>query len=494
MRPALSPCPFPALSLRPSVGSNVASLDSESFASQGAVPPGQVRALHAVLPPARSPRLLSSPVFPPSPPQVEYHQDKCEPCMQFAPEVAKVADSLKGLVKVGAINCNKAPDVCMQAQIKELPAFRLYPWEVRANPYTHKRYKDAPQVFTGDNTAKALVSFATAALPHDLVANISSGASADAFLSTNATLNKVVLFSTKPAVTPLFKALSLQFRKRLVFAQAKSTDEALAASFGATSFPALFLHKPDGNRQLYDGPLKPEPIAAFLEQFAAPAEPAADSATAGEAEGGPGGEEGNREECREVKEKFEKTAEELVGMIFVGVVDMHTDEDAKSTGEGAVWRGAAIPLGRRQGGERARSHAPGGSLKAMTAAVYALAPDSFVRHITADSLEVFAQTNPLQPKVGMRAGWGGNRECGHSGWGEPGRGWHIAADLLEVFAQTTRCSPRWDGGWLGMVAWQCGGGRRADGGKEGGGAVDAVWSADRAIPFVAHPTCAIYRF
>ncbi|CAI7805602.1 unnamed protein product [Closterium sp. NIES-54] len=39
------------------------------------------------------------------------------------------------------------------------------------------------------------------------------------------------------------------------------------------------------------------------------------------------------------------------------------------------------------------------SLKAMTAAVYALAPDSFVRHITADSLEVFAQTNPLQPKV-----------------------------------------------------------------------------------------------
>ncbi|CAI5959451.1 unnamed protein product [Closterium sp. NIES-65] len=387
---------------------NVASLDSESFASQ----------------------VLGQPAVW----LVEYHQDKCEPCMQFAPEVAKVADSLKGLVKVGAINCNKAPDVCMQAQIKELPAFRLYPWEVRANPYTHKRYKDAPQVFTGDNTAKALVSFATAALPHDLVANISSGASADAFLSTNATLNKVVLFSTKPAVTPLFKALSLQFRKRLVFAQAKSTDEALAASFGATSFPALFLHKPDGNRQLYDGPLKPEPIAAFLEQFAAPAEPAADSATAGEAEGGPGGEEGqsrwvrqmraanvssqvlqreemwmvaltsSAEECREVKEKFEKTAEELVGMIFVGVVDMHTDEDAKSlaTKYGVKEQcGEALlfPLGDDKEENEPDRMPLAASLKAMTAAVYALAPDSFVRHITADSLEVFAQTNPLQPKV-----------------------------------------------------------------------------------------------
>ncbi|CAI7799030.1 unnamed protein product, partial [Closterium sp. NIES-54] len=315
---------------------NVASLDSESFASQ----------------------VLGQPAVW----LVEYHQDKCEPCMQFAPEVAKAADSLKGLVKVGAINCNKAPDVCMQAQIKELPAFRLYPWEVKANPYTHKRYKDAPQVFTGDNTAKALVSFATAALPHDLVVNISSGASADAFLTANATLNKVVLFSTKPAVTPLFKALSLQFRKRLVFAQAKSTDEALAASFGAASFPALFLHKADGTRQIYEGPLKPEPIAAFLEQFAAPAEPAADSATAGGADAGGAGAAGEEsqarwvrqmraanvssqvlqreemwmvaltssaEECREVKEKFEKTAEELVGMIFVGVVDMHTDEDAK---------------------------------------------------------------------------------------------------------------------------------------------------------------------
>ncbi|CAI5508352.1 unnamed protein product, partial [Closterium sp. Naga37s-1] len=129
--------------------------------------------------------------------------------------------------------------------------------------------------------------------------------------------------------------------------RAKSTDEALAASFGATFFPALFLHKADGTRQLYDGPLKPEPIAAFLEQFAAPAEPVADSATAGEAEAGragSAGEEGlsrwvrqmrganfssqvlqreemwmvalasSSEECREVKEEFEKTAEEIVGM------------------------------------------------------------------------------------------------------------------------------------------------------------------------------------
>ncbi|CAI7920966.1 unnamed protein product [Closterium sp. NIES-54] len=314
---------------------------SASRACSSLAPPN--RPYHSL--PSPSPSLL---VCPPPLHQVEYHQDKCEPCMQFAPEVAKAADSLKGLVKVGAINCNKAPDVCMQAQIKELPAFRLYPWEVKANPYTHKRYKDAPQVFTGDNTAKALVSFATAALPHDLVVNISSGASADAFLTANATLNKVVLFSTKPAVTPLFKALSLQFRKRLVFAQAKSTDEALAASFGAASFPALFLHKADGTRQIYEGPLKPEPIAAFLEQFAAPAEPAADSATAGGADAGGAGAAGEEsqarwvrqmraanvssqvlqreemwmvaltssaEECREVKEKFEKTAEELVGMV-----------------------------------------------------------------------------------------------------------------------------------------------------------------------------------
>ncbi|CAI5507857.1 unnamed protein product [Closterium sp. Naga37s-1] len=126
-------------------------------------------------------------------------------------------------------------------------------------------------------------------LPHDLVTNISSAASADAFL---ATLNKV-----------------------------------------------------DGTRQLYEGPLKPEPVAAFLKQFAAPAEPAADSATAGEAEAGGAGAAGEEGQLRwvrqmrgvnfskpgaaargnvdggsrlpvwEVKEKCEKTAEELVGMV-----------------------------------------------------------------------------------------------------------------------------------------------------------------------------------
>ncbi|CAI5529101.1 unnamed protein product [Closterium sp. Naga37s-1] len=494
MRPALSPCPFPALSPPPVCAAatwhrwtrRVSPPKCSVNPPSGSYAPLPIASPHLSSPLLTLPRpssplvsslllilfsftrctmpgyrcfrdsiasvtLSSPPVVPfaprayhalPSPPfcawrQVEYHQDKCEPCMQFAPEVAKVADSLKGLVKVGAINCNKAPDVCMQAQIKELPAFRLYPWEVKANPYTRKRYKDAPQVFTGDNTAKALVSFATAALPHDLVVNISSGASADAFLAANATLNKVVLFSTKPAVTPLFKALSLQFRKRLVFAQAKSTDEALAASFGAASFPALFLHKADGTRQLYEGPLKPEPIAAFLEQFAAPAEPAADSATAGGADAsgaGAAGEESqarwvrqmraanvssqvlqreemwmvaltsSAEECREVKEKFEKTAEELVGMIFVGVVDMHTDEDAKSLAskygvKEPCGEALLFPLGDDKEENEPDRMPLAASLKAMTAAVYALAPDSFVRHITADSLEVFAQTNPLQPKV-----------------------------------------------------------------------------------------------
>ncbi|CAI5487618.1 unnamed protein product [Closterium sp. Naga37s-1] len=201
-------------------------------------------------------------------------------------------------------------------------------------------------------------------LPHDLVTNISSAASADAFL---ATLNKfrcpshitANLCSSAPPLPPSrlvvghgmacpgtsfgatsfgstsfgatsfgatsfgstsFGATSFgstSFGSTSFLSTSFGSTSFGSTSFGATSFPTLFLHKADGTRQLYDGPLKPEPIEAFLEQFAAPAEPAADSATAGEAEaGGAGaaGEEGQSEECREVKEKFEKAAEELVGM------------------------------------------------------------------------------------------------------------------------------------------------------------------------------------
>ncbi|CAI5992485.1 unnamed protein product [Closterium sp. NIES-64] len=69
---------------------------------------------------------------------------------------------------------------------------------------------------------------------------------------------------------------------------------------------------------------------------------------------------------------------------------------------------------------------PASSLKALAAAVYALAPDSFVCPITADSLEVFAHTILLQPKVAwgwarvraakvwMAAGW-----AGRVGWWQP---------------------------------------------------------------------------
>ncbi|CAI7821755.1 unnamed protein product [Closterium sp. NIES-53] len=320
---------------------------------------------------------------------------------------------------------------------------QLYPWEVKANPYTHKRYKDAPQVFTGDNTAKALVSFATAsplvsilfpapclsssypasprtlltlssrtairnsywrahgvfmpsnpfvphhfnvpialqrfslptspsssprlpptplpshpvrsalhqppyhmtwwstsllaplltpshplaspilsrtschvnccalpalppaALPHDLVVNISSGASADAFLAANATLNKVPLlppcYPSRPLLSyvscPPLPLLHLLTPLPLPLPQHRSQST-------QTPHPPLptSSQQADGTRQIYEGPLKPEPIAAFLEQFAAPAEPAADSATAGGADAGGAGAAGEESQARWVRQ------------------------------------------------------------------------------------------------------------------------------------------------------------------------------------------------
>jgi protein disulfide-isomerase A6 len=70
-------------------------------------------------------------------------------------------------------------------------------------------------------------------------------------------LHKVLLVTDKKATPPLFKALSIEFRDRLVFGEIRKSDskDVIASSFGITEFPTILVlpKEKDGNTVTYKG-------------------------------------------------------------------------------------------------------------------------------------------------------------------------------------------------------------------------------------------------
>ena len=95
------------------------------------------------------------------------------------------------------------------------------------------------------------------------VSKIAAGDKHDKWAASE--LGKVLLFSEKPAVTTLYKALAQQFQNRLAFAQAPISDAELKAKYGVEKAPTLLV-LPAGSDEpvLYDGPLKPVKLGKFL--------------------------------------------------------------------------------------------------------------------------------------------------------------------------------------------------------------------------------------
>lgn len=374
---------------------------------------------------------------------VDFYQDNCGPCKEFAPEYSKTAEKLKGLVKVGVVDCGKSPETCSVAGLKTLPAVKFYSWERLKNPYNGKWYKDSPVDYVGEMRAKKIIEFATGQLPGSFVHNISSDTSEETFFA-DSNIAKVVLFSAKVEVTPLYKAISLHLRGRLLFAQAKSKDEKLCEQFGATQFPSIYVQTISGERQKYDGPLRADAILEFLEPFAIEA-PLVEEKGKKQREGREGEaspEEERRvwvkkiagtqfeakiltaedvwlvaflesteiEGCSEKRKEWEAASGNLTGMVHVAELEIDGDEEAKrlSTKYGFDFSiegphecvGVLLfPFGDdkgEQGPEEFKGPMVGKEL--LSFSLQAI-PATFVRSLTSDLVDSFVEMFPQKPKV-----------------------------------------------------------------------------------------------
>ncbi|EOD39358.1 hypothetical protein EMIHUDRAFT_454431 [Emiliania huxleyi CCMP1516] len=166
---------------------------------------------------------------------VEFYADWCGHCKQFAPGFAKAAGNLKGIVKFGAVNAEKASKTASLYGVNGYPTVKVLMPEVTRNPYTGKLGKVAKD-YGGPRTARGVVDYATSLLPSELVAAVTDGG-LESFLSEGA-LPKALLLGSKPAVSPLLKSLALALKGRLQlgYAHGEAAPET-ATALGADTLP-----------------------------------------------------------------------------------------------------------------------------------------------------------------------------------------------------------------------------------------------------------------
>lgn len=91
------------------------------------------------------------------------------------------------------------------------------------------------------------------------------------YIADDTTKFKVLLFTNKKATPPLFKALSKEYKGKLLFGQIKSSDEQLIEKFKITNYPTLMVLTDPSNYQgtvFEEKSFKKDRIKKFLRDFA----------------------------------------------------------------------------------------------------------------------------------------------------------------------------------------------------------------------------------
>lgn len=193
---------------------------------------------------------------------IEFYAPWCGHCKNLAPEYDKAATNLKGLVKLGAIDCDKEQQLCGGFGIKGFPTIKVF------RPSGDASKPPTPEDYNGPRTAAGIANYATEMMPSYVTSLTKKNH--DQFLEKNTALSIVLSFTEKDKTSSLYKGLSAEFRDRLAFAEIKKSQKELVAQYEIKTFPTLLVLKPDGSKHIFTEKSTFASLEKFLSTFAAP--------------------------------------------------------------------------------------------------------------------------------------------------------------------------------------------------------------------------------
>jgi len=196
---------------------------------------------------------------------IEFYAPWCGHCQRLAPEWEKAAQNLKGIVKIGAVNCDEEKNKGLAGNfgIQGFPTIKFFPSEQKVEG---KGVTKTPLDYNGARTASAIVNFATEKLPNFVTSLTSSNL--EKFLSNEPDVAKVLLFTEKSKTTNLYKALAIDFHYQLNLAQVAKAEKKIVEQYGITNFPTLIVITKEQELITFDGSLSHDNLFSFLKPFA----------------------------------------------------------------------------------------------------------------------------------------------------------------------------------------------------------------------------------
>ena len=150
---------------------------------------------------------------------IEFYAPWCGHCKQFAPEFARAANNLKGMVLFGGVDCNEDSNrpLCGQYGIEGFPTVKVFP--VGAD----RKRKNGPKAYQQERSHKALEKEATYTLYSVKIPLLVNEGDYNTFLQDESNA-KILLFSEKTKPPTLLRALAAKF-SNVAFAMVSSNQE-----------------------------------------------------------------------------------------------------------------------------------------------------------------------------------------------------------------------------------------------------------------------------
>jgi protein disulfide-isomerase A6 len=195
---------------------------------------------------------------------VEFYAPWCGHCKNLKPAYEKAAQSLAGIAKVAAVNCDEEVNkpFCGQMGVQGFPTLKI----VRPGKKPGRPIVDA---YEGPRTAKGIVEAVKDKVPN-IVKKVTDK-NLDEWLEGNKDTAKAILFSEKGVVSATMKALAIDFAGIVSVAQVKKSEKAAVDKYGITEFPSLILVPAGSDTPIkHEGKVDKEAMVKFLTQVAPP--------------------------------------------------------------------------------------------------------------------------------------------------------------------------------------------------------------------------------
>jgi len=241
---------------------------------------------------------------------VEFFAPWCGHCKQIAPQFARAADAIKGMINFVGIDCTVEEAVCQQHQIKGYPTLKIF------NNGEVSDYQSGRKAIHLKKQALALLD--TVDVPEYDASSI------DDFKAASGV--KVLFFTNKKKIPAMVSALVAKYSAATI-GVVFSEDSDVCEEYGISSFPTV-LEVGETNK-VYDGKKTFPALREWLEGLGA------NNADAGAgAAGGKGGKGGNIVEITSAGQ-WKTDVRKKVGMTILALLDDENLAEARS-GESEV--------------------------------------------------------------------------------------------------------------------------------------------------------------